>query len=355
MRIKWKLTVASIKMFFREKEAVFWTIFLPLFMIFLFGFVKFDQLGTIQVGIVNEAGARANELESRLRNVKVLNLKQGDLESEKKALSKGERDLVLVIPSSFEEATSGNLKILMNDAKPQESNLGALLLQRVLDEMTFRRNPGVQQYHVERESVKSRKLTYMDFLLPGVLAMSIMQMGVFSVAFVFVDLKKRGILRRLRVTPINPNDFILAQVITRLLVLLLQIVVLVAAGVLFFHLNFTGNFLDMFIVGILGAVVFLGMGFAIAGVSKSEDQVAPLANVITLPMLLLSGVFFSRNNLPGFIHVITDYFPLTYLADSLRSIAIDGARFTQILPQMGGLLLWAIASCALAVKLFRWE
>jgi ABC-2 type transport system permease protein len=72
-------------------------------------------------------------------------------------------------------------------------------------------------------------------------------------------------------------------------------------------------------------------------------------------MLLLSGVFFSRNNLPGFIHAITDYFPLTYLADSLRSIAIDGARFTQILPQMGGLLVWAIASCALAVKLFRWE
>ncbi len=195
----------------------------------------------------------------------------------------------------------------------------------------------------------------MDFLLPGVLAMSIMQMGVFSVAFVFVDLKKRGILRRLRVTPINPNDFILAQVVTRLLVLLLQIVVLVAAGVLFFHLNFTGNFLDMFIVGILGAVVFLGMGFAIAGVSKSEDQVAPLANVLTLPMLLLSGVFFSRANLPGFVHAITDYFPLTYLADALRGIAIDGARLPQIWPQMTGLAVWAVLSCALAIKLFRWE
>ena len=178
---------------------------------------------------------------------------------------------------------------------------------------------------------------------------------LFSVAFVFVDLKKRGILRRLRVTPINPNDFIIAQVITRLLVLLMQIVVLVATGVLFFHLNFSGNLTDMFLIGLVGAIVFLAIGFAIAGISKSEEQVAPLANIVTLPMLLLSGVFFSRSNLPGFVHAITDYFPLTFLADGLRSIAIDGAKLQQLGPQLAGLGVWAVFSCILAVRLFRWE
>ena len=90
--------------------------------------------------------------------------------------------------------------------------------------------------------------------------MSIMQTGVFSVAFVFVDLKKRGILRRLRVTPINPNDFIAAHVVTRLIVLMMQIVLMVVIGMLFFKLQFSGNLLNLFAVGTLGAVVFLATG-----------------------------------------------------------------------------------------------
>ena len=357
MRIKWKLTVASIKMFFREKEAVFWTIFLPLFMIFLFGFVKFDQLGSIQLGIVNDAPQKSTALLQRLQQVKVLKVTSSDKDSELKALSKGERDVVLMIPPNFREQSGSSLTLYVNDAKPQEAQLGRLLVQRAFDEMAFAHLSAVsqQRHTVHAQPVKSRKLTYMDFLLPGVLAMSIMQMGIFSVAFVFVDLKKRGILRRLRVTPINPNDFIIAQVITRLLVLLMQIVVLVATGVLFFHLNFSGNLTDMFLIGLVGAIVFLAIGFAIAGISKSEEQVAPLANIVTLPMLLLSGVFFSRTNLPGFVHAITDYFPLTFLADGLRSITIDGARLQQLGPQLAGLGVWAVFSCILAVRLFRWE
>jgi len=126
-------------------------------------------------------------------------------------------------------------------------------------------------------------------------------------------------------------------------------------GVLFFDLHFLGNFLELFLVGLMGGVVFLSIGFALAGISKSEDQVAPLANVISLPMMLLSGIFFSRNNLPGVIHTITDFFPLTYLADAMRSIAIDGASLSQVGPQLLGLGIWSVISCTIAVKMFRWE
>jgi ABC-2 type transport system permease protein len=356
MRVKWKLTIASLKMFFREREAVFWTLFLPLFMVVLFGFVKFDQLGKVQIGVVNEDGAGAAAVLSRLRQVQTVTLLQGSRDAELRALGKGDRDLVLLIPKSFSAGTSRQIETFLNDAKPQEAQLATLIVQQTIDEMSI----GSETARTSRTKViprqmKSRKLTYMDFLIPGILAMSIMQMGVFSVAFVFVDLKKRGILRRLKVTPVNPNDFILAQVVTRLIVLLMQVLVLVAAGVFFFKFNFIGSLWNMFAFGILGSVVFLAMGFAIAGVSRSEDQVAPLANVVTMPMLLLSGVFFSRANLPGFAHVLTDYFPLTYLADGLRSIAIDGASLLMVTPQLVGLTVWAVISCLLAVKLFRWE
>jgi ABC-2 type transport system permease protein len=353
VRLKWVLIVASLKMFFREKEAVFWTLFLPLFMVVLFGFVKFDRLGTIELGIVDHSNGKIDSILSSLSAIKTVRVYRGSQDVEAKALQKGERDLVLVIPSGYQYGQS--LIAYSNDAKPQETQLGALILQRVFDEVALQRSENSQRIQVMTQPVKSRKLTYMDFLLPGILAMSIMQMGVFSVAFVFVDLKKRGILRRLRVTPLNTNDFILAHVVTRLLVLLLQVSLLITCGIIFFHLNFIGSLWNLFIVGVLGAVVFLAIGFCIAGVSKSEDQVAPLANVITLPMMLLSGVFFSRANLPGFAHVITSVFPLTYLADALRSVAIDGAGLGEVLDPLAGLAVWCVLSCFLAVKLFRWE
>ena len=353
MRQKWVLTIASLKMFFREKEAVFWTLFLPLFMVVLFGFVKFDRLGTVHIGIVDESSGKLASVLSNLSKVQTIRVYTNERKSELKALEKGERDLVVLVPSDYRRGQS--LLAYTNDAKPQEAQLGALILQRIFDEAVLQQHTNPQRVEIKTQPMKSRKLTYMDFLLPGILAMSIMQMGVFSVAFVFVDLKKRGILRRLKVTPMNPRDFIFAHVVTRLIVLVLQVTVLITAGMLFFKLNFIGSVWNLFLVGSLGAVVFLAMGFSIAGISKSEDQVAPLANLITMPMMLLSGVFFSRANLPGFAHAITSIFPLTYLADALRSVAIDGASLNEIGLQLAGLGIWCVLACAMAVKLFRWE
>jgi ABC-2 type transport system permease protein len=355
MRIKWKLTVASFKMYFRQREAVLWTLLFPLLMILMFSFVNFDRFGSIDLGIVNEAGDRAIDLIEALREVKTLNVVEGPRMQELDQLHKGERDIVLVIGQSLSIGVHDSLTAYIGSEKPQAAQLGTLVLQKVIDELTFDQLPTANRVYLKVETMKSRNLTYIDFLLPGVLSMSIMQMGIFGVAFGFVSLKKRGILRRLWVTPINPNDFILAQVVTRMVVVMMQVSVMIGSGVLFFDLHFVGSFVELFIVGMLGAVVFLAIGFALAGISKSEDQVAPLANIISLPMMLLSGVFFSRSNLPGFVNVITDYFPLTYLADGMRSIAIDGASLGQIGPQLLGLCVWSIISCTVAIKMFRWE
>jgi ABC-2 type transport system permease protein len=323
-------------------------------MIVLFGFVRFDSFGRVETGVVNLAGSQATGIIQPLSKIETIRIHNGSKESEMKALEKGERDIVIIIPSTYSSTSNAKVEAYLNDAKPQEARLGLLLLQQTLDQHVLNKTH-VARTTLDARSVRSRKLTYMDFLIPGVLAMSIMQMGVFSVAFVFVDLKKRGILRRIRVTPMNPNDFIAAQVVTRLTVLMMQIVLMVAIGMLFFKLHFSGNLISLFIVGILGAIVFLAMGFAVAGVSKSEEQVAPLANVLVFPMMLLSGIFFSRSNLPGFVKSITNFFPLTYLADAMRSIAIDGANLISVGNQIIGLVVWAVISCVIAVKMFRWE
>lgn len=352
MRLKIKLMIASFKMFIRQREAIIWTILLPLFMVFLFSFVNFDGLGHVRVGIVNHSPD--STLVNILKPIQALKISQGREDDELARLKKGERAMVLVIPASFQPIGQDSLTLYLNAEKLQETQAGRLIVQRALDELVFRQNH-LPRHALHTVSVNSRNLSYIDFLLPGIIAMSIMQGGIFGVAFSFVILKKRGILRRLLATPMRTNDFILAQVSTRLLLLLAQILVMVGAGVLFFHLHFIGSILDMMIVGLLGGVVFLSIGFALSGISKSEDQVAPLANIITLPMLMLSGVFFSRSNLPGFAHVVTDFFPLTYLADGLRNIAIEGANLSGVFPQLLGLAVWSVISLFIAVKAFRWE
>ncbi len=352
MRLKLKLMWAALKMFMRQREAIIWTILLPLFMVFLFSFVKFDGLGHVAIGVVNHS--QDTTLVAALRTIQALKISEGKTEQELLHLQKGERALVLVIPVAFQQIGNDSLTLYLNAEKPQETQTGKLIIQRALDELALRQSH-LPRHMLRAELVNSRNLTYIDFLLPGILAMSIMQSGVFGVAFGFVILKKRGILRRLLATPMKIGDFIFAQVCTRLLILMLQVLVMVGAGVLFFNLHFIGSIFNMLLVALLGGVVFLAIGFALSGVSKSEDQVAPLANVITLPMLMLSGVFFSRENLPGFAHVITDFFPLTYLADGLRSIAIEGATLVDVLPQLFGLTVWAVITLFIAIKAFRWE
>jgi ABC-2 type transport system permease protein len=355
MRLKYKLFVASLKMLFRQREAVLWSLLLPLFMILLFSFVRFDGIGRIELGIVNEAGEESEGLLTSLKEVKTLKLHEGRREAELTELGKGDRDMVLVIPSSFAPASSVEITVYTNDAKPREVQLGGLILQRVLDEVTFAQRGEAGRIKLAMQPMKSRNLTYFDFVAPGILSMSIMQLGIFGVAFGFVSLKKRGILRRLSVTPISPNDFIIAQVAMRLVLVMLQIVIMTLVPYFFLDLHFIGSFGEMFVVGILGAIVFLALGFAVAGMGKSEDQVAPIANIIAMPMMMLSGVFFSRNTLPDFVRAAVDYLPLSFLADAMRSIAIDGATLGQVFPQIVGLAVWSVVSVAIAVKMFRWE
>jgi ABC-2 type transport system permease protein len=352
MRLKLQLAIAALKMFMRQREAILWSILLPLFMIFLFSFVNFEGLGTVTLGVVNNS--RDTVLVGQLRANKTLKITLGNESGELEQLKKGERALVLVLPSFFQPWDPDSLTLYVNANRPQETQAGRIMIQRALDEVVLEKN-AVPHPVLKTELVNSLNLSYVDFLLPGILAMSIMQGGIFGVAFSFVLLKKRGILRRMLVTPMSPGDFIFAQVAMRLVVLMGQIAIMVYAGMWVFKIHFVGSLLNMLVVGVLGGIIFLAIGFALSGISKSEDQVAPLANIITLPMLFLSGVFFSRSSLPGFAHTITNFFPLTYLTDGLRAISTEGASLVMIWPQLVGLTVWVLITVFLAIKAFRWE
>jgi ABC-2 type transport system permease protein len=349
MRIKWHLAIASIKMFFRQREAIIWTLLLPLFMVALFSFVDFSGSEQLRVGVVDHS----ERLTRILGGLKSMSVETGPLESELKALASGDRDVVLE-ESAGADGNGPNVIAFVRESSSDAGEITLLAVRGALQGNTAD-SLDPASGRIDVRTVDGPDRSYIDFLLPGVMSMSIMQLGIFGVAFSLVSFKKRGILRRLSVTPVKPADFVMAQIAMRLLVVVMQIVLLSAVGVNVLDVHLSGNVLDMVVAGLLGALVFLGFGFAIAGVSKSEDQVAPLANIVAMPMILLSGIFFDRSHLPGLVRTVTEILPLTFLTDSMRDIAVRGAGIGDVVPQIAGLAAWCLVSTFVAVKLFRWE
>ncbi|PKB59179.1 MAG: hypothetical protein BZY83_03185 [SAR202 cluster bacterium Casp-Chloro-G2] len=354
------MTRASMRMWFRDRQAIFWTFFLPLVLISIFGLLDVGAFSSVDLGVVDKANNEASrKLVGDIQGLGAFDISDTGTEAdERQALLEGDRNLVLIIEPGFDDSRSQadrEVTVIYNQGRQQESQSGRTIIQQILDEMTFA-DAGVEvRYRVDAQPVDSRNLRFIDFLMPGVVAMSIMQMGLFSVAFSFVQLKSRGILRRLLATPVNPASFLFAQVITRLTVSVIQTLVLIGLAVIAFDVQLVGNLSAVLVLAVLGGGVFVSMGFAVSGWAGSEDVAAPIANIIALPMMFLSGVFFPRDAMPKSIQLVADHLPLSYLVDAIRSVAIDGESLWSQWPDVLGLTAWVVVTFLVALRLFRWE
>lgn len=358
--VYWALFVASVKMFVRNRAALFFSLVVPLLIMLIFGVLNFGGTTQVSLGLVDQANNQAsNVLRTALERTDAFELQAGDRDSELMELGEGHRDLVLVIPYGFQlqpARLGAPLVAYTNAAKPQQAQVGGLLLNAAISQVILNAGqPGAPGGPVVRiEELPGRDLGYIDFLVPGMLALTVMQLGLFSVAFGFVNLKRTGALRRLFATPTSPAYFLGAQVTSRLLIGLMQVLVLLGVG-LWFGLQLVGSVPLLLAVSVLGSIIFLAMGFAIAGWAKNEDQAAPVANLLSLPMTFLSGVFFPRDAMPDLLQRITEFLPLTYLSEALRRIANDGAGVADISGDLLGLAAWAVIAFVVAVRLFSWE
>jgi ABC-2 type transport system permease protein len=354
----WSLTVSALKMWFRDRQAIFWSLFLPLMLMVIFGIINFGAFGSVDLGIVDEAGNDlSRQFVAELDAIETFDITEGATWSEERqALEDSDRDLVLVIRADFgATADPSTVEVLYNEGRTRESQVAQVIIRQILDELTFAETGTTRRFTMDSQAVTTRNLRYVDFLMPGIVAMAIMQMGLFSVAFAFVQLKSRGILRRLMATPVHPVSFLFSQVFTRLTVSILQTLVLIGTAFILFDVKIAGNLAAILLLALMGGAVFVSMGFAISGWAKTEEVAAPLANVIALPMMFLSGVFFPRDAMPEAIQRVTDFLPLTYLADALRNIAIDGEVLWSQWENLIGLAVWLAISFLVAVRLFKWE
>lgn len=204
------------------------------------------------------------------------------------------------------------------------------------------------------ETVSGAQVRYVDWLAPGILGMNMMFSCLFGVGYVIVRYRKSGYLKRLNATPLRAVEFIVAQMLSRLLLILLITVVVFAGCDLVLDFRMEGSYLDLLLVATLGAMSMIAMGLIISARFASEELAGGLLNVLSWPMMIISGVFFSIEGAPAAVHWLAELLPLTHLLDAARAVMLDGAGLRDLAVPLGVLAGMTVVFLALGAALFRW-
>ncbi len=348
------LTFSSLKAFVRNKQALFFTLVMPLFIMLIFGYIGFDKPPKFDVGLVtHQPSAQTTALVEQLKAFPSFTVHEGTLEEERAQLAEGSRAVVLDIPDDI--AKTRSIPAYTNPGQQSQAQTVLSVLNQYATAAGLQAAHASPAFTIAEQEVDAHNMRYIEFLLPGILALSIMQMSVFSVAFVFTQYKEKGVLKRLLATPMRPIHFVASNAITRLLISVLQAAIFIILGLVLFQIQVQGSYLLLTLCVVLGALMFLGLGFTISGLSKTVDTVPAIANIVVFPMMFLGGTFFAISNMPSWLQAVAQFLPLTYFSTALREIMTKGAGFTDIWVSILGMTVWAVVLIALATYTFSFQ
>ncbi|MBC8033550.1 MAG: ABC transporter permease [Chitinophagaceae bacterium] len=359
------ITRASFRSIFRSPSAVIFSFAFPLIFILVFGFLGGSGSGSI-FKIAIEAGSDStNALYDSLvanRSIRIVTYDtKSELESD---LKKGRITGVVSIEKNTSQGAAPQYLFRLksttasSDKYPQFLVLVDGIINKVSNAV-FEDRPQYARIDVRAGDIREvREYKTIDFILPGQLGFSLLSAGVFGVAFLFFNLRQTLVLKRFFATPINRGYIILGEGLSRVLFQMITSVTILGMGYLFFGFTLEHGivtFLELLVLSFLGLMVFMGFGFIISGIAKTESTIPPLANIITLPQFLLAGTFFSIEAFPKWLQPVCRVLPLTHLNDAMRKVAFEGAHLQDCIKQIGIIILWGILAYVLAIKFFRWE
>nr|WP_121269265.1 ABC transporter permease [Pedobacter schmidteae] len=350
------LAKASFRSIMRSPSAVVFTLAFPLIFILVFGFLGGGGV-KVDVALAPDSDLGNPIIKALEANPLVHLLKDKDLKEIKTGLEKGQIDALI----SVQKNAAGKPAYLANVQYTSASIDKGSILKSVLHDMFYIINtqhsePAIAK--LQESTVQGRIYRTIDFILPGQLGFSLLSTGVFGTAFVFFNLRQNLVIKRFFATPVRKSSIVFGEGLARIGFALLGAVFIILLGHFFF--NFTlihGAFtvFNMLLLSIIGLIVFMGFGFVVSGVAKSESTIPPISNIITLPQFLLSGTFFSIDAFPSWLQPISRALPLTYLNDAMRKVAFEGAGLWDVKHQILIMVIWGVGIYAVAVKVFKWE
>lgn len=354
----------DLKRLFRDKVAIFFIFLFPLIFLIIFGSIfSGDSEVSFKVGLLNQSDSEfAQEFEKQIKDNKVFEVDK-EITSEDKArekMNRGQLDATIILPAGFGEVQNskypaGQAKVLYDQNNEQGGRTLASIMESIFTDINDNLVPHDEPFTVKTESTATKGLTQFDYTFSGILGFTLLSLGIFGPTTVFPRLKQRGVLRRYHTTSLKVWQYFVANVISNAFIGLMALVVMFTAAIALFDLNMRGNYLILALIVAVGTIMLFGIGLALGGWAKNENQAAPLAQLVTLPMMFLSGVFFPTFLMPELLQKITLFIPLTAVVDAVRLTITENASLADLVPQFGVMLGWTIVIYIIAFKVFRWE
>jgi ABC-2 type transport system permease protein len=360
----WPLIVANIKSFYRDRASLFWTFAFPIIFVILFGSIFSGRATTFDVGWVDEDRTpAARQLRAGFSAVPLLALTDADREPALQDMRDGDLDAVIVVPAGLGAAlTPGRpqtgapfqLTLYTDPSRQTASTTVQQILAQVVAGMNLAVAGVPPALEVATQPLQTQGISSAAYFVPSILAMALMQLGVFA-AIPLVVQREKGILKRLSATPLPRATLVASNVVMRLLIGVVQTVIILGIGVALFGVVIIGSLFVAAGVIVLGALTFLSIGYLIASYARTEETANAMASVVQFPLMFLSGIFFPIDFMPEWLQPVASVMPLTYLGDALRQVMVGGGAYAPLpvdLLVLGG---WLAVCFLLSARYFRWQ
>jgi ABC-2 type transport system permease protein len=336
------LTRARVLEFIREPEAVFWVFAFPVIMALVLGFAFRDHApDKIPVGVTGESQSRP--LGALPQQSPVLNTTPfATVEDGLQALRTGKIALLV---------EGGDPLVYHFDPTRPDARLARLEVDDAIQRAAGRRD----SVHFREEPMHEKGSRYIDFLLPGILGLNLMGTGIWGIGFGIVNARLKKTLKLMTATPMRKSEYLLAQILSRFVFLVLEIAVILLFGVLVFGVPIRGSLTLLLFTALLGSLSFAGLGLLVAARAQTLEAASGLMNFVMVPMWLVSGVFFSAERFPKAAQPLIRALPLTALNDALRAVMLEGKGLPPIAGELLLLAAWGLVTFGIALKIFRWQ
>jgi ABC-2 type transport system permease protein len=339
-----QLILARLREFFREPEALFWVYGFPILMVVALG-IAFRNKPVERISVDVQEGSHAAAVVAALEKHERFTVQTHDAATCRLRLRTGRTEVIVAAPKA---SPSGYL--FEFDPTRAESLLARNAVNDALQTAAGRQDP----VPVENQELNEPGGRYIDFLVPGLLGMSLMGGGLWGVGFVTVDMRIRKLLKRFLATPMRKSHFLAAIMLSRLIFMIPEMLILIVFARLAFGVVIQGSIVAVLALILLGAFTFAGLGLLVASRARTLEAVSGLMNLVMLPMWVLSGIFFSSERFPEVVQPFIKVLPLTPLISSLRAVYLENASLVSQWPQLAILAAWGLITFALALRWFRW-
>ena len=362
MRSLVSLTRANLRSFSRDRAALFWTLAFPIVFVIMFGTI-FAGGGDpkYSLGWVDQDGSAVSaELRSALADNAPVELTDATLDEARAAMTKGDLDGIIVIPKGLAgvAARRGGLPLTVTViTDPSRSSTSAAVLQianGLVAAANLQLSGATPLLAVGVDSLQTQQLNSVSFIVPSILAMALMQLGVFA-AIPLVQQREKLILKRLNATPLPRWVLVGSNVLVRLVIAAAQTALIIGIGVSMLGVQIAGNWLAIVGFVALGALTFTSIGYVIASFARTEEAANGMTSVVQFPLMFLSGIFFPLEIMPDWLRGVATFMPLTYLGDALRQSMVGGVPFQPLGIDALVLVGWLAVTLGISARYFRWQ